>query len=107
MIASLRLFQTLGLIPGAILAGTLRRLPPPFGLAASCGIIDFFGTGSALPVRQRNRFEIHIRWHSRPSGWRLLFGRFAVFGITHGRSPFVSRLQPPAFSKVPRNLESA
>ncbi|MHC2418205.1 hypothetical protein ACVMB2_002057 [Sinorhizobium meliloti] len=105
MIASLRLFRNLGLIPGAILAGgTLRRLPPPFGLAASCGII---GTGSALPVRQRNRFEIHIRWHSRPSGWRLLFGRFAVFGITHGRSPFVSRLQPPAFSKVPRNSESA
>jgi hypothetical protein len=33
-------------------------------------------------------------------------GEFAVFGITHRRIPFVTRSQPTASGKVPRNGES-
>lgn len=90
-----------------VLAGISRRLPPLFCLAASCRrSIGSFGAGFGGLIWQRNGFEIHLRWHCLPPGWRLLLGEFAVFGITHRRIPFLTRSQPTASGKVPRNGES-
>ena len=66
---------------GFVLAGTFRRLLPLFGGAALCRrSIGVFGAGFGGLIWQRNGFEIHLRWHCLPPGWRLLLGEFAVLG---------------------------
>lgn len=52
-----------------VLAGTLRLFLPVCGRVASCRrSIGVSGTGFVRLVRQRNGFEIHLRWYCRPPG---------------------------------------
>lgn len=82
---------------GVVLASTFRRVLPLFGLAASRRRhIGALATRLVRLFWQWHRFEVHIRRRRR-------LPVLVVFGIHHGRSPFASRFQPTAFSKVPLN----